>query len=197
METTQEVASESPLGMRVMMHFAGLTPKLDYIDITQLIMTEYGQPMHAFDADTVQGNIIVRMAHDKESFEALDGKTYTLTNRDIVIADDLGVIALAGIIGGMRTSVSETTQRVLWESATFDATTIRLSSQYHALRTDASTRFEKSLDLLGAGRVFHRVLEYIQYAKKTPTIHRISHWKKDTPKTPTIELSKDMITRKA
>lgn len=153
----------SPLGMRILMERAGLSVKNNIVDITNCILTEYGQPMHAFDADKVIGKISVRKAKNGEILDALNGESYELSENDLIIADENGPIALAGIIGGNRTAVSETTTRIFWESATFDANTIRLSSQKYGIRTDASTRFEKSLDPLLAEKVFSRVNEYLDF----------------------------------
>lgn len=166
----------SPFGVQIMMERAGLKPKFDLVDITNLIMTECGQPMHAFDADKVQGEICVRKAHTGETLHALNDVTYTLTEDDIVIADNSGPIALAGVIGGMNTAVSETTTRVFWESATFRAATVRLTAQRHAIRTDASTRYEKSLDPLLAHSVFARVDEYLAFLGKTGSIQSEMHY---------------------
>lgn len=94
----------------------------------------------------------------------------TLTTDDLVIADETGPIALAGIIGGLHTAVTATTTSVLWEAATFDATSVRLSAQRHAIRTDASTRFEKSLDPHLPSKVFPRVIEYLRFLNKHSNI---------------------------
>ena len=91
---------------------------------------------------------------------------YSLTPDDLVIADMTGPVALAGVIGGMNTAVSDTTTSVLWESATFDATTVRLTAQRHGVRTDSSTRYEKSLDPILAGETFVRVGEYLRFLGK-------------------------------
>lgn len=88
----------SPWAIRLMMERAGLSPKMDLVDITNLILTEFGQPMHVFDADKVHGTITVRLARAGESLLALNGETYELTTEDMIIADDMGPIALAGII---------------------------------------------------------------------------------------------------
>lgn len=166
----------SPFGIRVMMEKAGLKPKLNIVDITNLIMTEYGQPMHAFDADKIVGAISVRMAQDGEELHALNDVRYTLTSQDIVIADERGPIALAGVIGGMDSAVSASTKRIFWESATFDAATVRLTAQRHAIRTDASTRYEKSLDPTLAQKVFGRVEEYLRFCALPYTILSVSHY---------------------
>lgn len=137
---------KSPLGIEMMLRKAGISPKYDLVDITNYIMTELGQPMHVFDADMITGTIIVREARVGEELLALDGKKYLLTEKDTVIADEEKVLSIAGIIGGMSSAVTENTKNVLFESATFDAVAVRLTSQRLGIRTDASMRYEKSLD---------------------------------------------------
>lgn len=162
--------NKSPLAIQIMMNRAGLAPKLDLVDITNLILTEYGQPMHCFDADKINGEITVRMAKNGEKFLALNDVEYTLTDKDLIIADEVGPLALAGVIGGKNSAVSENTKVVVWESATFDATSVRLSAQRHSIRTDASTRYEKSLDPTLANKTFSRVFEYLDFMGKNPEI---------------------------
>ncbi|MFA6091203.1 MAG: phenylalanine--tRNA ligase subunit beta, partial [Candidatus Gracilibacteria bacterium] len=159
-------AGISPLGIDQMLRKAGITPKYDIVDITNSIMTELGQPMHSFDADTVVGNITVRQALSGETLLALDSKEYTLTSKDIVIADREKVLAIAGVIGGMSSAVSETTKNVYFEAACFDPVSIRLTSQRLAIRTDSSMRFEKSLDPTLARRVLPRVLDILKFLGK-------------------------------
>ncbi len=159
-------AGTSPLGIDQMLRKAGLSPKFDLVDITNYIMTELGQPMHAFDADKVVGNIIVRQAREGEILLALDSKEYALTSKDIVIADSEKVLAIAGVIGGMSSAVSETTKNVYFEAACFDPVSIRLTSQRLAIRTDSSMRFEKSLDPTLARRVLPRVLDILKFLGK-------------------------------
>lgn len=117
------------------------------VDTTNYVMLDLGQPMHAFDADALLSKKInVRCAHNKEKLPLLDGETIELTPEDIVIADGDKAVSLAGIMGGAATGISASTKAVLLESANFDATTIRRSSARHKKRTEASVRFEKSLD---------------------------------------------------
>lgn len=92
------LVEKSPFGICLMLEHSGLTPKNNLVDITNSIMTELGQPMHVFDRDMISGNISVRMGKSGEKFIALDEKEYTLTEMDIVIADDKKILALAGII---------------------------------------------------------------------------------------------------
>jgi phenylalanyl-tRNA synthetase beta chain len=115
-------------------------------DLTNIVMTELGQPMHVFDADTVQGNITLRMAKKWEVFLWLDDKEYTLTPDDLVIVDEKQILALAGVMGGKSSGTTESTRRILVESASFDAVTVRKTSQRLGIRTDSSIRFEKGVD---------------------------------------------------
>lgn len=119
--------------------------------------------MHAFDADKVEGEVSVRLAKDGESLLALDGKEYSLTSEDLVIADEKKVLAIAGVIGGAESAVSETTKNVLIESATFDPKSVRLTAVRTGCRTDASTRYEKSLDPLLTGRALARTLDLLKF----------------------------------
>ena len=124
----------------------GLRPIHPVVDVTNFVLMEVGQPLHAFDADKVKGKIHVRYAAEGEKFAALDGKTYTLSGQDLVIADDIGPVALAGIIGGAGSSVSESTTSVLLESAWFSPSGIRRSARRLGISTDSSYRFERGVD---------------------------------------------------
>ncbi len=137
----------SPFWMQARLESVGLNGINNIVDATNYVLAELPQPMHAFDADKLAGGIIfVRRARAGEKLEALNGETYELTEADLVIADAAGPIALAGVIGGANSAISETTTRIVFESANFQATSVRLTSARHRLRTDASMRFEKALD---------------------------------------------------
>ena len=116
------------------------------VDVTNLIVHELGQPMHAYDADLLRGPPQVRWARDGETIDLLDGKTVTLRNDELVIADAEGAVALAGVMGGTRTSVSSSTRRVLFEVAWFSPSSIAGRGRRHGLTTDASQRFERGVD---------------------------------------------------
>ena len=190
--------SKSPFGMSLMMARAGLTPKMDLVDITNCLLTEFGQPMHVFDADKVSGSITVRLAKDGEKLLALNGETYELTSEDMIIADANWPIALAGIIGGMNSAVSESTQNVIWESATFDAVSVRLSAQRHGIRTDASTRYEKSLDPLLSTFALPRIMDYLGFLGKNIKITwQAKYLDTKQVKNITIDVSYDFINTKA
>jgi phenylalanyl-tRNA synthetase beta chain len=153
----------SPLWLQARLQAIGLNPISNIVDITNYVLAELPQPMHAFDADKVVGRtIFVRNAREGEQLAALNGETYDLHAADLVIADASGPIALAGVIGGAGSAISETTKRVVLESANFQAASVRLTSSRHKLRTDASVRFEKSLDPENTLRGLARAYELIR-----------------------------------
>ena len=137
----------SPQWMRRRLINAGMRPINNIVDITNYVMLEYGQPLHAFDIDHIADKkIIVRTAQAGEQFTTLDGVQRQLDDTMLVIADPKKAVALAGIMGGENSKVTGTASAVLFESANFDATNIRLSSKKLGMRTDASGKFEKGLD---------------------------------------------------
>jgi phenylalanyl-tRNA synthetase beta chain len=119
---------------------------LPAVDASNELLHRYGHPTHAFDADRIQGGLTVRWARDGETLVTLDGVERKLTGKDLLIADQSGPIALAGVMGGDGTKVSATTKRVLLESAFFDARTVRAMAHRHGLHTDASHRFGRGAD---------------------------------------------------
>lgn len=116
------------------------------VDITNYVMYELGQPLHAFDLDTLQGNICVRLSKADEIIDLLDGQTVTLKPGTLVIADDVGPIAMAGIMGGVRTSVTAKTRNIFLESAWFSPTTIAGKARQYGISTDAAHRYERGVD---------------------------------------------------
>lgn len=138
------------------------------------------------------------MAKEGEKLLALNGTEYELTPHDIVIADHKKPIALAGIIGGMESAVTESTTNVIWESACFDAVNVRLTAQRHGIRTDASTRYEKSLDPLLANFSLPRISEYLNFLGKSGTMSAsVSYLDESQVRHITIEVPYDFINMKA
>lgn len=188
----------SPLWLQARLQSLGLNPINNIVDVTNYVLAELPQPMHAFDASKLAGKtIFVRSAHKGERLAALNGETYELDPADLVIADANGAIALAGVIGGAPTAISETTTRIVLESANFQAANVRLSSARHKLRTDASIRFEKSLDPENTLRGLARAVELL--GQVCPGI-RIAGGVADVygrrPQTSPIVLPIDFVTRK-
>lgn len=137
----------SPLWMQIRLMEAGVRPINNIVDITNFVMLEYGEPLHAFDLETVAGRkIIVRQAEEGEKITTLDGVERDLTPADIVIADTEKAIGIAGVMGGFNTEITDSTKYVLLEGANFDSKSVRLTSKRLGLRTEASSRFEKGLD---------------------------------------------------
>jgi phenylalanyl-tRNA synthetase beta chain len=131
------------------------------VDVTNFVMIASGQPLHVFDAAKLRGNLRVRQAVAGELFLALDGKSYALAAEDIVIADDAQVVALAGVMGGSESGVTETTTEIILESAYFDPATIRRTSRRLGLSSDSSYRFERGVHLDGVDRASLCAAKYI------------------------------------
>lgn len=137
----------SPLWMQARLMSAGIRPHNNVVDITNYILLEYGQPLHAFDYDKLGSQeIVVRLAAEGEKLVTLDGMERTLTSEQMVITNGSMPIALAGVMGGEYTEVSNETTTVLLESAYFSGPSVRATSKHHGLRSEASTRYEKGVD---------------------------------------------------
>ena len=135
----------SPAWLQRRLRAVGQKPISNVVDAANYVMFETGQPLHAFDADRLEDGIVVRRSTAGEEIACLDGVTRRLSPDDLVIADHRGPVAIAGIIGGAGSSVSAATRSILIESANFTGTSVRNTSRRLALRTEASTRFEKQL----------------------------------------------------
>ena len=137
----------SPQWLRRRLKAVGIRPVNSVVDITNYVLHDVGQPLHAFDLDTLQGeHIEVRRASGGETLVGIDHEDYELNDEDLIIADDSGPVALAGVMGGAETEVSASTSRILLECAWFDPTTVRRTSKRHGLHTDSSHRFERGVD---------------------------------------------------
>ena len=153
----------SPLWMRERLRASGVRPINNIVDITNYVMLEYGQPMHAFDYRYVKGGrIIVRRASDGEELTTLDGTVRKLTSNMLVIADETRAVGLAGIMGGENSEIVEDTVDVVFESANFDGTTIRKTALALGMRTEASAKFEKGLDILNTLPAVNRACELVE-----------------------------------
>lgn len=125
---------------------SGLRSHNFLVDVTNYVLMELGQPLHAFDADTIVGDVVVRLAQPEETIVLLNEQTITLTGDELVIADDKGALALAGIMGGQRSSVTDSTTNIVLESAFFNQLAIAARARRFGLHTDASQRFERGVD---------------------------------------------------
>ncbi len=137
----------SPSWMRQRLHAAGVRPINNIVDITNYVMLEYGQPMHAFDyACLADGQIVVRRPQPDEAIQTLDGQSRAITPEMLAICDGSKPVAIAGVMGGANSEITDTTQTVVFESACFHGATIRVTAKALGMRTEASGRFEKGLD---------------------------------------------------
>jgi len=152
----------SPLWLQQRLEAVGLNAINNIVDVTNYVMAELAQPMHAFDAEKLHGpTIFVRSARAGERIAALNEESYNLSPSNLVIADAEGPIALAGVIGGLHSAIGLDTKRIVLESANFQAASVRKTSVALKLRTDASMRFEKSQDPLNTVRGLARAVELL------------------------------------
>ena len=153
----------SPEWMQRRLAAQGIRPINNIVDITNYVMEEYGQPMHAYDLDTVSGHqIIVRRAKKNEKFVTLDGQERVLDDSVLMICDADKPIGIAGIMGGENSMITDQVKTMLFEAACFDGTNIRLSSKKIGMRTDASAKFEKGLDPNNAIAAMNRACQLIE-----------------------------------
>ena len=177
----------SPAWMRARLRDAGVRPINNIVDITNYVMLEYGQPMHAFDYSCINGNqIIVRRSRNGEQTTTLDGQARTLRPDTLLISDQEKAVGIAGVMGGENSEITQNTKMIVFESAVFDGMSIRLTSRGLGMRTEASNRFEKNLDCentlpavlracqlveeLGAGTVIGGVIDCYPSRKAPRTI---------------------------
>ena len=179
----------SPKWMRERLRSSGVRPINNIVDITNYVMLEYGQPMHAFDYRYVKGGkIVVRRAKEGEELTTLDGNVRKLNPDMLVIADDTRAVGLAGVMGGLNSEIVDDTVDVVFESANFDGACIRKTALALGMRTEASAKFEKGLDILntlpavnragelvemlGAGEVVNGVIDILNYVPQ-PTVLKV------------------------
>lgn len=183
----------SPEWMQERLKECGVRPINNIVDITNYVMLELGQPLHAFDYRYIEGKkIIVRMAEDNEKFTTLDGKERILDSSMLVIADGKKAIGIAGVMGGENSEIKDDTDTVVFECANFNGPNIRLTSKKLGLRTDASSKFEKDIDpnlidmalnrtcylveLLGAGEVAGGIIDIYPNPVKPHMVEASPEW---------------------
>ena len=153
----------SPEWMQKRLRNSGIRPINNLVDITNFVMEEYGQPMHAYDYDTIAGHeIVVKCAADGEEFETLDGQVRKLDHTMLMINDGEKAVGLAGIMGGENSKITDHVHTVVFEAANFDGVNIRLSAKKAGLRTDASSIFEKGLDPNNAEAAINRACQLVE-----------------------------------
>ena len=183
----------SPRWLRERLRASGVRPINNIVDITNFVMLEYGQPMHAFDLRYLKGNqVIVRKAKNGEQITTLDGTEHTLTEDMMVIADAEAPVAVAGVMGGEYSGIMDDTTTIVFESACFNGFSVRSTAKKLGLRTEASSRYEKELDpegchisllralelveLLGAGKVINGTVDVFPSPKNRPVIPFDPQW---------------------
>jgi phenylalanyl-tRNA synthetase beta chain len=139
----------SPIQLRLRLSYCGMRPISNLVDVTNYVLLETGQPLHAFDFDKLQGHIVVRRAGQGEGMQTLDGQKRDLLPEDLLITDARGPVAIAGVMGGATSEVSDSTQNVLLEAATFDPRSIRRTAKRLGIPSEASYRYERGVDANG------------------------------------------------
>ena len=153
----------SPRWMRERLRNSGVRPINNIVDITNYVMLEYGQPMHAFDFSCVEGgHIIVRTAHEGETIQTLDGNERKLTPNMLCICDEHKPVCVAGVMGGANSEIVGDTAMVLFESANFNGVSVRRTASALGMRTDASSRYEKGLDMMNTIKAVERACELVE-----------------------------------
>lgn len=137
---------DSPSWLQNRLKAIGLSPKNNIVDVTNYVLHELGQPLHAFDASKINGKIVVKTVESETKFTTLDDVERTLSNEDLMICDEKSPLCMAGVFGGKNSGVTETTQTLFLESAYFNPVSIRKTAKRHGLNTDSSFRFERGID---------------------------------------------------
>jgi len=187
----------SPLWLQEKLRRSGIRSIDPVVDVTQYVMLELGQPLHAFDLDCLQGDVSVRFAKPGESLTLLDERDIKLRKEDLVIADDKGPLALAGIMGGHHSGVTEKTKNILLESAYFSPESLALSARHFGLYTESSRRFERSVDFKLQEKALERatelLLELFPEASVGPVM--VVEAQEEMPESPTFLVRHSRIER--
>lgn len=192
-----DLSKGTPLWMSERLRRAGVRSLNAVVDVTNYVMLELGQPMHAFDLAKVEGSITVRMASRSETMVMLDGKSIELTDDSLVIADNSGPVALAGIMGGEPTSVTDSTVDILLEAAYFDPVGMAGKARQYGMHTDSSHRFERGVDFELQRQAVERatalILELVG-GQPAPVVEVVD--RESLPKLPEIHLRRPQIIRR-
>jgi phenylalanyl-tRNA synthetase beta chain len=187
---------ESPVWIKSRLIAAGIRPINNVVDITNYVMIETGQPLHAFDFDKLNSHeIVVRKAENDKKFLTLDGKYRDLSKDDLLITDGKNPIALAGVMGGASTQIDETTQSILLESAVFDNLKIRKTSQRLDLRSESSIRFERGLDPNRTLYALNRAAELLQSIGLGTVVKGISSFESQNLKPSIVKLPHEKLNK--
>ncbi len=158
----KDASIPSPSWMQNYLRLHSIKPVSAVVDITNFVMLETGQPLHAFDAGEIKGKVNIRFAENEEKITTLDGTERMLGSSDLVIADDKELLALAGVMGSEDSEITAKTKEVLLEAASFDSTLVRKTAKRNGLRSEASSRFERGLPLQAVKVATHRALELLK-----------------------------------
>lgn len=187
---------KSPLWIRARLFAVGIHAINNIVDITNYVLTDIGQPMHAFDQKYLSGHkIIVRTAKDDEKIAVLNGNTYELTSNNLVIADAEKPCVIAGVIGGLNSCISDDTKTTIFEAAVFERAQIRKTSRYFGVRTDSSARFEKGVDLSSPMLGMQKALSMIDELKCGDIICGMIDCKQSPVENKLVKVSKNKIDK--
>jgi phenylalanyl-tRNA synthetase beta chain len=188
----------SPLWLQYRLTAIGLNPINNIVDLTNYIMAELAQPMHAYDRGLIKGGVLrARRAQEGEQVYALNKETYICTPANLVIADDGGPVGLAGVMGGQDSSITDATTGIILEAANFNASSVRKTSSAHKIRTDASMRFEKAQDPVNTTRALARAIELLQeLSPGARLVGGLADVKRPFPPAPSVKLRLDWLNRK-
>ncbi len=187
---------ESPLWLRRRLESCGMRPINNVVDITNYVMLEYGIPLHAFDHSKIHGGtIVVRYAEEGETFVGLDDRELTLTAEDLVIADEGRPIALAGVMGGKNSEVSDSTTEIVLECAFFDPVTVRRSARRHNLHSESSYRFERGTDISRVPVSLNRATQLVHDLSKGEITRGAVDEQGARPEDPLIQLEIEKANR--
>ena len=184
---------KSPKWMRDRLRYVGIRPINNVVDITNYVLVEMGQPLHAFDLNLIEKRIEVRRAKKNEKITALDGKEYDLTTDMLVIADDKKAVAIAGVMGGEYSGINDNTQTVFLEAARFARESIRTTSRSLGLRSDSSARYEKGVDWQSVEMGRERALALFHQLKAGKVTNLSTSDGVEEPKVRVIETTVDKI----
>lgn len=186
----------SPRWMRERLRAMGVRPINNIVDITNYVMLEYGQPMHAFDLRFIdKGKIRVRRAQNGETITTLDGVDRTLTDKNLVIADAKKPVAIAGVMGGEYSGIMDDTTTIVFESACFDGSSVRTTARDQGMRTDASSRYEKGLDYHNCLPALERACELVEMLDAGDVLDGVICDDKSVDNSRKIPLQADWINR--
>ncbi len=186
----------SPMWLRMRLSAAGVRPINNIVDITNYVMLEYGQPMHAFDYACLDGSAInVRRATDGECFMSLDDKEHTLDSSMLVIADGKKAVALAGVMGGANSEIKDSTTTVVFESACFLGTSVRVTAKKNGMRTESSARYEKGLDPENCAAGLERACELVELLGAGEVVNELIDVYPDKKDNTVLDFNPDVINR--